>query len=134
MSGEKDLTALLASLNPRLNPGKFVFASVESTLGISREKTVFEFKEQEGVTVVLSQGQADDYGLHYEFVASWITLEVHSSLEAIGLTATFAGALTEAGISCNVVAGFYHDHIFVPSKDTMRAMEVLRGLKGAVLD
>ena len=132
MSGEKDLTALLAGLNPKLNPGKFVFASVENTLGISREKTVFEFKEQEGVTVVLSQEQADNYGLRYEFIASWITLEVHSSLEAIGLTASFAGALTEAGISCNVVAGFYHDHIFVPGKDATRAMEVLHALKDAV--
>jgi len=134
MSGEKDLTALLAGLNPRLNPGKFVFASVDNTLGISREKTVFEFKEQEGITVVLSQEHADDYGLHYEFVASWLTLEVHSSLEAVGLTASFAGALTDANISCNVVAGYYHDHIFVPHKDTTRAMEVLQKLKKSALD
>ena len=66
--------------------------------------------------------------LTYHFVAKWITLNVHSSLEAVGLTAAFSNALAEAGISCNVVAAYYHDHIFVAKADADKAMEVLRKL------
>ena len=71
---------------------------------------------------------ADQYALPYTFVAAWITLEVHSALDAVGLTAAFAQALTAAHISCNVVAAYFHDHIFVDKKDAAKAMEVLLGL------
>jgi uncharacterized protein len=63
--------------------------------------------------------------LSYSFVAAWITLTVHSSLEAVGLTATFSKALAENNISCNVVAAYYHDHIFVDAKDAAKAMKIL---------
>ncbi|MEO9662897.1 MAG: ACT domain-containing protein, partial [Maribacter dokdonensis] len=62
----------------------------------------------------------------YEFIASWITLTVHSALDAVGLTAAVANALTKHNISCNVVAAFYHDHIFVSTKDATKAMSVLQ--------
>ena len=68
---------------------------------------------------------ADSLKLEYSFVASWITLTVHSSLEAVGLTAAFSKALSQEGISCNVVAAFYHDHIFVGKNDADKAMEIL---------
>jgi hypothetical protein len=84
------------------------------------------FRENEGMTVILPKSNADDLGLPYSTVFAWITLSVHSSLEAVGLTAAVSHALTEAGISCNVVAAFYHDHLFVPVKDAARAMGVLR--------
>lgn len=61
---------------------------------------------------------------------SWITLSVHSSLEAIGLTAAFSNALSEHEISCNVVAAYYHDHIFIDKKDTVKAMEILSSFSG----
>jgi uncharacterized protein len=83
------------------------------------------FREQEGLTLVLQKEQADALQLSYSFVTAWITLTVHSSLEAVGLTAAFATALAEENISCNVVAAYYHDHIFVAKPDAARAIAVL---------
>ncbi|MFF0630835.1 ACT domain-containing protein [Streptomyces sp. NPDC004296] len=84
--------------------------------------------EEEGLTLVLDRQDADQAGLTYDYVASWITLRVHSSLEAVGLTAVFAEALAQAGLSCNVVAGFHHDHLFVPHADAPRALAALEQL------
>ena len=53
---------------------------------------------------------------------------MHSSLSAVGLTAAFATALGDAGISCNVLAAYHHDHILVPAEDAERALETLREL------
>ena len=86
------------------------------------------FREKEGVTVILPRADADQAGLSYAGTFAWITLTVHSSLEAVGLTAAFSRALAEVGISCNVVAAFYHDHLFVPVADAERALAALRAL------
>ncbi|WP_367180401.1 ACT domain-containing protein [uncultured Muriicola sp.] len=75
--------------------------------------------------MIIKKELADAKNLKYSFVAAWITLTVHSSLEAVGLTAAFSSALSEQGISCNVVAAFFHDHIFVDKKDAEKAMEIL---------
>ena len=83
------------------------------------------FKETEGTTLILKKEIADKHQLHYPFVAAWITLTIHSSLTAVGLTAAFATALAAENISCNVVAAFYHDHIFMGVGDAKKAMEVL---------
>ena len=88
-------------------------------------RTVSFFKEQEGITIIIKKELADTQHLKYPFVAAWITLTVHSSLEAVGLTAAFSVALTQQGISCNVVAAFFHDHIFVEKKQREKAMEIL---------
>jgi hypothetical protein len=85
-------------------------------------------REDEGITWVLPREEADALGLTYEFVAAWITLEIHSGLEAVGLTAAIATALTEAGITANVVAGFHHDHLFVPLERADDAVEVLHSI------
>jgi hypothetical protein len=69
-----------------------------------------------------------DSGLEYHFTAAWITLRVHSALDAVGLTAAVSLALTDAGISCNVVAGFHHDHLFVPHTRAADAVRVLEAL------
>jgi hypothetical protein len=128
MTGEKDLGKLLRTMKPELQPGNFVFCLVEDLSTVPLAEVILMFREKEGVTVIVSKELADTLGLSYSFVAAWITLTVHSSLEAVGLTAAFSGALAENGISCNVVAAFYHDHLFVRQKDAAKAMEVLNEL------
>lgn len=130
MAGETDLYVLLKSLKPSLNEGSYVFLTLKDISQISRADILFEFKETEGVTIILKKEKADALNLKYEFVASWITLTVHSALDAVGLTAAVSTALTKHNISCNVIAAYYHDHIFVATKDTTKAMEVLDKLSG----
>jgi hypothetical protein len=125
MTGETNLTKLLRNMKPELNAGEYVYCIVDSFEKAIALKPLGIFQEKEGMTVILSKAQADAAALPYSSVCAWITLTVHSSLEAVGLTAAFSNALTQANISCNVVAAFYHDHIFVPIKDAERAMEVL---------
>lgn len=126
--GETDLEKLIANMRPVLNEGEYVFATIGNTELIPRERTICEIKEKEGITIIISKSDADTLGLTYEYIASWITLNVHSSLEAVGLTAAFSTALSNNGISCNVIAGYYHDHIFVDKKDQEKALIVLRGM------
>jgi hypothetical protein len=126
MAGTTDLAQLLRTLDPVLRDGEFVYATVvEVPAGVPVEATV---REPEGLTIVVRRDAADIHGIRYDYVAAWITLTVHSSLEAVGLTAAFATALSREGISCNVLAGHHHDHILVATADAERAMTVLRGL------
>jgi len=126
MAGTTDLAQLLRTLEPVLRDGEFVYATVvEVPAGLPVEATV---REPEGLTIVVRRDAADIHGIRYDYVASWITLTVHSSLEAVGLTAAFATALGREGISCNVLAGHHHDHILVGTADAERAMDVLRAL------
>jgi len=128
MTGETDLKKLLQSMKPGRNEGEFVFFTVESLKQAKMLDPLCMFQEQEAVTVILSKEQADESSLPYSNTFAWITLTVHSSLAAVGLTAAVSKALTEANISCNVVAAYYHDHIFVPITDADRAMNVLENL------
>ncbi|WP_373553914.1 ACT domain-containing protein [Haliscomenobacter sp.] len=128
MPGEKDLVQLLKTMHPSLNEGEYVFCTVATLNAIPADQILSFFKEAEGFTIILTRALADQWQLEYSFVAAWITLTVHSTLDAVGLTAAFSNALANAGISCNVVAGYYHDHIFVDWKDAERAMAVLWAL------
>ena len=128
MTGELNLGTLLKTIKPKLNQGRFVFCTVNDLKLIDTKHTVLIFKEAEAITIIVKKEMADKLNLAYSFISSWITLTVHSSLEAIGLTAAFSKALSENGISCNVVAAFYHDHIFVNEKDADKAMDVLNKL------
>lgn len=122
-----DLEELLASLRPQVRGGEFVFVTLspETAQNLEFEASVVE---PEGVSVVLRREIADAAGLPYDFVAGWITLGVHSALDAVGLTAAVAGRLAWAGISCNVIAGFHHDHLLVPAAATADALRVLQEL------
>ncbi len=128
MNGEKDLEKLLKGMKPKHILGEYVFCVVKDLMNINLNEIEMTFREEEGITIIIKKEIADKLHLNYSFIASWITLTVHSSLEAVGLTAAFSKVLSENNISCNVVAAFYHDHIFVDKKDTEKAMSILNKL------
>lgn len=128
MTDETNLKQLIKNMSPQLNKGDYVFITVSNASKIDRNDILCEFKEREGPTLVMERQKADELDLKYDFIASWITLNVHSALEAVGLTAAVSKALTEYKISCNIIAGYYHDHIFVAKKDAIKAVEVLNAL------
>ncbi|MFZ6014047.1 MAG: ACT domain-containing protein [Bacteroidota bacterium] len=131
MAGETDLKTLLKTMSPTVHQGDYVFCSVKNLDGVHPSAIISLVKEDEGVSLILERSQADALNIPYSFISSWITLKVHSSLEAFGLTAAFSRALADANIGCNVVAGYYHDHIFVNKSQAVRALEVLKQLSGA---
>jgi hypothetical protein len=127
VSGETDLNALLRGMSPRLHPGAYVYVLAPAE-PVAADPIVV-IREDEGTTWVLPRDEADALGLTYDFVAAWITLEVRSALEAVGLTAAVAQALTGAGISANVIAGLHHDHLFVPYERGQEAVDVLGSIR-----
>ncbi|WP_338511069.1 ACT domain-containing protein [Pseudomonas trivialis] len=128
MAGETALATLLRSMSPHLNDGDYVFCTLPDNHVPAGCEVIGSFREQEGLTLIVERQQAEQAGLAFDYVAAWITLNVHSALEAVGLTAAFASALGQVGISCNVIAGYYHDHLFVGRADAQRALQVLRQL------
>jgi uncharacterized protein len=128
MLGETDLEKLIRAMQPELNPGAYVFCTLNPQEVPAGLRPLGSFREKEGVTVILPQSQADQLGIPYPFIAAWITLNIHSALDAVGLTAAVSRALADAGISCNVVAAYYHDHLFIPFEAASKALEILRGL------
>ncbi|EGQ7644417.1 TPA: ACT domain-containing protein [Vibrio cholerae] len=126
MSGIKNLELLLQSMSPELMAGDYVFCTVNGALSdyLSLEP-IATFREPEGLTLVLEAEKAQQAGLESSALFSLITLTVYSSLEAVGLTAAFATKLAEHGISANVIAGYYHDHIFVQKEKAQQALQAL---------
>ncbi len=128
MPGETDLARMLATLDVVQRPGRFAFVTGEwPSLAAAAAATIHE---DEGPTYVVTTEQADAAGAPVDFEAAWLTLTVHSALEAVGLTAAFSAALGEAGIPCNVLAGYHHDHLLVPADRADEAVSVLRSLAG----
>jgi len=128
MPGETNINILLKAMTPILKDGEYVFCTLTEPLAIDHRQIIGMFKEPEGITIILEKKAADELNLSYSYIAAWITLSVHSSLEAVGLIASFSTALANEGISCNVVAAYYHDHIFVAREDALKAMRVLEKL------
>ena len=115
-------------LRPSLYPDPYVFAQVPE-VPLGGEPGPFAvIREDEGTTLVLTQAQADRLGLPYGYLAGRITLTIGSDLAAVGLTAEVSRVLAQAGISCNVIAGLAHDHLFVDADRGPEALGLLRDL------
>lgn len=131
MAGIVDIKVLLKDMKPVLDKTDYVFCT-KKCFKIDKEiiklNPIGTFIEFEGLTLIVSKIKADENGLYYESVFNKITLKIHSSLNAVGLTAAFSKALSSYGISANVVAGFYHDHIFVPKNKAQLAIKALEEL------
>lgn len=130
MTGETDLNTLIAQMRPMLDPEPYVFCTfaTKSLAELAGYEPIGLFAETEGLTAILPVERARELGLGD---AEWfrrITLTVHSSLEAVGLTAAVSAALTDRGISANVVAAYFHDHVFVPEEHAEGALTALREL------
>ena len=116
-------------MHPIVHDGVYVFASVSLSFDVAALLPVATIQEPEGLTVIVEEARARQANLTVLFRAAWITLSVHSDLQAVGLTAAFSSVLAQAGISCNVVAGAYHDHLFVPVEAAERALAALCALQ-----
>jgi uncharacterized protein len=128
MASENDLSILLRTMKPKLHTGDYVFCTISDISVVNISDVILMFKEEESITIIIRKELADSLNLKYTLVVAWITLTVHSSLEAVGLTAAFSSALAGKDISCNVVAAFFHDHIFIGKNDADRAMVILKKL------
>lgn len=124
--GETDLARMLASLDVEQRPGRFTFVTGDWPTLTAVAAAVVD--EAEGRTLVVDAAAARSAGAPVEFEAAWLTLTVHSSLDAVGLTASVSRVLADAGISCNVLAGYHHDHLLVPADRAADAVRRLREL------
>ena len=125
-----DLDAMLRSLTVSIRPERYTFVTVESPPPLA-DGIAALLTEAEGVTVVATVERATAEGWAYDFEAAWLTLEIHSALEAVGLTAAFSAVLADAQIPCNVLAGFHHDHLLVPADRASEAVAALESLRPA---
>ena len=129
MSGLVELHELLKHMAPALDDTEYVFCTVQGgAADYVQLDPLCTFAEAEGLTLILDVASAKHAQLPFEGTYRRITLSVHSSLDAVGLTAAVAAKLTSAGISANVVAAFYHDHVFVQTHSAGKAMEALQQL------
>lgn len=132
-TGEQQINVILAALDPRLDTIPMVFCTlVEQDYAGMQDCSCRRWAticEDEGSTIILSQDEADRLGYPYTSVFNRITCRVHSSLDAVGLTAVLSSRLADAGISANVVAGYHHDHIFVPHDRAQEAVGILMSLQ-----
>ena len=124
----KDTSAMVAGMSPTRAEGRFVFCTVtapDTAAAVIRD-AVATVREEEGLSLILPVEVARDVGFSVDLPMAQITLQVHSALDGVGLTAAVATALADAGIACNMVAGYHHDHAFVPEVDAERAIAILK--------
>lgn len=124
----KELTCKPGSLQPKLEPGVYVFVSLPERSVPETVEPLATFREREGISLIVTEQDAEVLGCPILFRASWISLTAQTDLNAIGITAAIAAVLTSKKISCNVVAGALHDHFFVPLDRAAEALECIRSL------
>lgn len=127
--GETDLDTLIASMELQLDPATYVFVTTKAMPDTAALKPIMMFQEAEGTTFILRQDAAQREGLEGIFPCRRITLNVHSSLEAVGFIARIATELAQAGMGVNPVAGFFHDHLFIAEDRADEAMTILQTLR-----
>ena len=127
MSGIVELEELLKMMSPEVQDGEYIFCSLTGDiLDYIHLNPLAVFKESEGLTLVISVEAAIQGKIAFEGTFKQITLTVHSSLDAVGLTAAVANKLAAYGISANVIAAYYHDHIFVQTEKAEQALLALK--------
>lgn len=126
MSGEHDLATLIASMQATLHDATFVFITTRDAIDETALQPRLRFEEAEGTSYIATRDAAEAIGLAYEFPCRMITLNVHSALDAVGFLAAVTNRLAALGMGVNPVAGFYHDHLFVPEDRAEDAMIALR--------
>lgn len=131
MSGEEDLNKLLADMQPILHWETFVFVTTSRDISHLDIRPKMQFREEEGTTLILTRREAETHGFACVNPSRMITLNVHSSLAAVGFLAAITTELASHGISVNPVSGFYHDHLFIPEERGEEAHKLLLQMSGA---
>ena len=133
MSGKRNLKEILQNINPYLLDESFVFITscepIEDLVNLLNPKATF--LEDEGITLVINQKDADAHSLQYDAIFKCISLGVHSSLESHGLISTITRELTKHKISSNIFSGYFHDHIFVQDNLAAEALKVISSLENS---
>lgn len=123
------LSVLLATLQPQLQPAVYVYVTLSTAAALPPDlEPLAQFREAEGLTLIVSQAAADRAQLSYQYPCRLITLTVHSSLAAVGMLAIVTQTLAVQGISTNVVSAYFHDHLFVPCDRAQEALACLTAL------
>lgn len=133
MCGEKNLEKLLKNMTAVLDPDIYVFVTQASRILPEGAQPRMIFEEVEGTTIIIRKDEAVAFGLPCEFTCRMITLNIHSSLEAVGFIACIANALASEGMGVNPVSGFYHDHLFVPLGHENNALKILKDMRSQAL-
>lgn len=130
MSGQTHLPTILATLDVDVRPGPYCVITRRAPDPAADAVAEARITEREGITYVVPEAFARTQGEPPGFVAAWLSLRVHSALNAVGVTAAVSGVLAERGIACNVLAGFHHDHLLVPAARCDDAVAAIRSLRG----
>ena len=132
MTGETDLAALLRSMQPVLHPEVYVFGTLKAgETPPAWINPLMTFREQEGLTLILQEAEARAASISGTFACRMITLQVHSSLSAVGFLAAITARLADAGLAVNPVSAYFHDHFFVPAERADEALAILQSLAAA---
>lgn len=131
MAGIKDLTEIFKHLQIDINEVNVVYVTVPTDFDqdLLNFEPICMFKENEGTTLIIPESQASRIDFEKSKPMAWLTVKAHTDLESIGFTAALSAALSSVEISCNVIAGYYHDHLFVPVDDAQRAKDTLEELR-----
>jgi hypothetical protein len=133
MTGETDLATMLRHLAPELGAETYEWVHLPEGEAVPPGLSpIMMFREAEGLTLVLDSRERAGTGLPGTFPSRLLTLNIRSSLAAVGLIAAVSKCLAEAGIAANPVSAFHHDHLFVPAAQAARALLLLRQLSAGI--